>query len=262
MWMDILGSVTRRRPPYLSDIYREIEGRELGGIRSPFRLENVMGCSNSASIWVIREGGLNLLTCGALHQVMFGIARISELSCWKVQEAASGGLSTTALCQIAETIQTRYLSRTEQNVTSSTTHPSLLGNLCGLLPFASPSAGHLDYLGSGILLPQSSPLSPSTITEAYRLSALVYLQTVVSGPLPSSQEVRSVVSEAVDFLYRVPLTEMDRCLIFPFFVTACTSLRDQRIAIGRRLCGVNCAETVGNGRNVRVYFSFSVILEI
>ncbi len=50
MWMDILGSVTRREPPYLSDIYLEIEGREMEGIRCPFRLENVMGCSNSVSM--------------------------------------------------------------------------------------------------------------------------------------------------------------------------------------------------------------------
>ncbi len=189
---------------------------------------------------------------------MFGIARISELSSWKAQETASGDLSTTTLCQTTDAIRTRYLSRTGHNVTSSVPHPTLLGNLCGLLPFASQSAGHFDYVGSGILLPQSSPLSTMTITEAYRLSALVYLQTVVSGPLPSSQEVTAAVGEAVGFLhYRVPPTEMDRCLMFPFFVTACMSPKDQRIAIGRRLCGVHCAETVGNGRNVSAYHHFN-----
>jgi len=179
---------------------------------------------------------------------MFGIARISELSCWN----SRGDLNTATLHQTADRIRSRYLSRTGQNVASSVTHPTLLGDLYGLLPFA---AGRADYLGSGMPLaqssPQSSPLPTTTITEAYRLSALIYLQILVSGVGLSSQEMTAAVGEAVGFLhYRVPPTEMDRFLVFPLFVTACASTGDQRMVIGRRLCGVHSTGTIGNDRNV------------
>src|SRR6266446_923398 len=164
---------------------------------------------------------------------MFGIARISELQCSKLQQTSSGRIDNAVLSQIADAIQMQYFSQPTRSVPFTAICPSLLGNLYGLLPFASRS------MDNSYRLPilQESSLSTATITEAYRLGALVYLQTIVPGPPPFPKGAMEMASVAARFIHcHVPESQMDQCLRIPLFLTACMSTGDQRNVMGVRLC--------------------------
>jgi hypothetical protein len=123
---------------------------------------------------------------GCPDEVLLGIAEISTLSCWKIQELRKGSLSMRELIRRGDVIERHLRTQTETvlSVEADQTqlHPDLssagteLGNIQG-----SPT-GH-----ESVSLPMDD--TRRLVADIFRETAVLYLHTILSDPNPGESKL-------------------------------------------------------------------------
>ncbi|KAK4174551.1 fungal-specific transcription factor domain-containing protein [Triangularia setosa] len=158
---------------------------------------------------------------GLENWVVLAIGDISALDGYKKEMKRTSALSVTQLVSRASVIESRI-------------HAGLGGlgepevkNGCssnGCVPGDHPL---LHFTTQGVLSPQTMH-STSLHARIWARAALTYLQVVVSGWQPASQEIRNSVTETVNLmLYFLPAPDCLRALVWPFTVTGCLAAPEQ-----------------------------------
>ncbi|KAG6334492.1 hypothetical protein ID866_4603 [Astraeus odoratus] len=220
MWLDVMSTVTMRAVPKHLHFYRQLY-RGGGGFWA------VSGRSGVEDIDMRVES----LT-GCPDEIFLGIAEISSLECWKVQQIRSGTLSMRELIRRGEIIE-RHL-RAEYSLDADQTH----------LHPQSAIGGDASSTG----LPGSASLVDSTrklFVNIFREAAIVYLNTVLSGSNPGVPEIILCIDSIILCLRQLPVSFMDRALIFPMYLAGCLADdRAKREVFKSRLLGVQ--DSFGN----------------
>ncbi|KAJ8597306.1 hypothetical protein M405DRAFT_724673 [Rhizopogon salebrosus TDB-379] len=206
MWFDIMSTLTLQTTPKHLPFYRRLfrGGAGYWGLtqqdisdESSRRMDSLTGCPD---------------------EVLLGIAEISTLSCWKIQELRKGSLSMRELIRRGDVIERHLRTQTETvlSVEADQTqlHPDLssagaeLGNIQG-----SPT-GH-----AGVSLPMDD--TRRLVADIFRETAVLYLHTILSDPNPGVPEIKTSVDIVVQLLNQLPASNIDRCLIFPICLAGC-----------------------------------------
>ncbi|KUJ13543.1 uncharacterized protein LY89DRAFT_672750 [Mollisia scopiformis] len=144
---------------------------------------------------------------GCDNTVMILIAKIGALDEWKRDAQATGKLSMMELVTRASSIE-----------------KELMLALSGIPGGRPPSADFRSLYG---LSRATLSVYFDYVTEAYTLSALVYLHVVVSGPHAELQEIRNNVSQSVELFRRLPEPIIARALYWPILVTGSMALPEE-----------------------------------
>jgi hypothetical protein len=195
LWFDVLAAATRVEVPYFIDVYRAlfdpntafIEG---SSIPDELSMLPIMGCEN---------------------HIVWALAEISNLACWKDIQKRHGALSMPELVRRGEKIE-RHLHRSRQ--------------------------GSYDPDGT-----------PFLTSEVFRASARVYLHSVLSGDYPSCNEIADGVQDTIKCLQAVPKAQnrkVVRSVVFSICICGClTDVPWQREFFLQRLQEQQ-PESVGN----------------
>jgi len=233
MWMDIVSSITLMRPPKFLMLYRRLFGS--GG--------NFWAGQGHDASYELRMDNL----AGCPDDVVLGIAEVSALAHWKAQERQNGCLSLRELIRRGDAIEQQLRTHTEPEsfveVDQAPMHPSLPGT-------------NIDYTGAQSLSAMSSPQSVDTIqfpseemrrvvAGLFRETAILYLHTVLSDPIPGVPEITASVDTITKLFSRLPPSEVDRSLVFSLCLTGCmTDNRARRELVKGRLQAQD--ENLGN----------------
>lgn len=119
------------------------------GDESPLRMDSLTGCPD---------------------EVLFGIAEIATLLCWKMQELRKGSLSMRELIRRGDVIERHLRTKTE-------TMPSVEADQTPLHP-----TGH-----AGTSLPAGD--ARRIVADIFREASILYLHTVLSDPNPGASKL-------------------------------------------------------------------------
>jgi len=223
------------RPPKYLALYRRLFGNN-----NDFWASSSHGQDDS---YELRMDSLT----GCPDNVMLGIAEVSALAHWKVQEQQNGCLSMRELIRRGDAIEQQLRTHTEPEsfaeVDQAPMHPSLRGT-------------NIDYTHShlsALSLPQAVDTTIQFPSEEmrrvaaclFRETAILYLHTVLSDPIPGVPEITSSVDLIIKLFSRLPPSELDRSLVFPLCLTGCmTDNRARRDLLKGRLQAQD--ENLGN----------------
>lgn len=205
MWFDVLAAATRVEVPYFLDIYRSLFNPNAAYI-------------DHAPSSVPPE--LDMLpVMGAENHVVWALAEISNLACWKDLQKRKGALSIPELVRRGQAIES-YLK-----------------------PPAVPRQTYSDMDENRMLT-----------SEVFRASARVYLHSVLSGDYPSCNEIIDGVEDTIRCLQRVPPRgnrTVIRSVVFGICICGClTDIPWQREFLLERL-EAQRKESVGNCAEVK-----------
>ena len=179
MWFDVLGAATRVEVPYFLEIFNALfkpDSAYFDNLVVDERLSmlDIMGCEN---------------------HIVWALAAISHLACWKNQQNATGHLSMPALVKQGESIE-RYL-----------------------MPPTSIPETHTKLEQTRLVT-----------SQVFRASARVYLHSVVSGAHPSCTEIKDGVADTISWLERVPAND-NRAVVrsVVFSICLCSCLTDDPV---------------------------------
>lgn len=202
MWFDVLASATRVDVPYFLDVYRSLfnpEGAYIEGstdVPEQLSMLPIMGCEN---------------------HIVWALAEISNLACWKELQRRNGALSMPELVRRGAAIERHIMPR-------KSSHTRFYGR---------------DELNENRLL----------TSEVFRASARVYLHSVLSGDYPSCKEIAEGVTDTIECLQRVPASgsrSVVRSVVFSICICGClTDIDWQRQFLLQRLDSQGL-ESVGN----------------
>lgn len=207
MWFDVLASATRVEAPRFIEVFRElfdpsqahITGASIDNVPDQLSMLPIMGCAN---------------------HIVWALAEISNLACWKEYQIANGALSTFELVKRGMHIE-------------------------GFLK--APGTDHLFEM---------DPLQEARLltSEVFRASARVYLHSVISGDHPQCKEIREAVADTIECLRRVPTSDtrsVVRSVVFSICICGClTDDPAQRQFLLEKLDSQQ-AESVGNCAEVK-----------
>jgi hypothetical protein len=176
LWFDVLAAATRVEVPYFLEVYRALfdpnsasiasmEGASSSSIPDELSMLSIMGCEN---------------------HIVWALAEISNLACWKDIQKRNGALSMPELVRRGEKIE-RHLNR--------------------------PSQG-----------PHDSDVARILTSEVFRASARVYLHSVLSGDYPSCNEIAEGVQDTIRCLEKVPKDrnrKVVRSVVFSICICGC-----------------------------------------
>lgn len=197
LWFDVLAAATRVEVPYFLEVYRKLFDPSTAYIDSAsssvpeeLSMMSVMGCENT---------------------IVWALAEISNLACWKDLQKHNGALSMPELVKRGERIE-RHL-----------THP--------------------------VREPNDPDVARTLTSEIFRASARVYLHSVLSGDYPSCNEIADGVRDTIRCLQQVPKDrnrKVVRSVVFSICICGClTDDAWERDFFLRRLQEQQ-KETVGN----------------
>lgn len=197
LWFDVLAAATRVEVPYFLEVYRTLFDPSSAyiecassSIPDELSMLPVMGCENS---------------------IVWALAEISNLACWKEAQKREGALSMPELVRRGERIERHLI------------HP--------------------------VRGPHDPDVARTLTSEVFRASARVYLHSVLSGDSPSCKEISDGVQDTIRCLERVPKDrnrKVVRSVVFSICICGClTDDQWQRDFFLRRLQEQQ-QETVGN----------------
>jgi len=109
---------------------------------------------------------------GCPDEVLFGIAEISSLECWKAQEMRNGTLSMRELIRRGDVLERHLRADYARDTDQTTLHPeSAMGD--------PNTAGHSGAMSQG-------DVTRKLVAGIFREAAIVYLHTVLSGSHPGA----------------------------------------------------------------------------
>lgn len=216
MWFDVLASATRVEIPYFYDLYHNLFSPETARIEDPstdlpeqLSMLSVMGCEN---------------------HIVWALAEISNLACWKEAQKRHGALSMVDLV--------RRGSHIEQFLMPGKDTASRVAN------YFDPDEKHENRI---------------LTSEVFRASARVYLHSVLSGDYPSCREIADGVQDTIRCLERVPergSRSVVRSVVFSICICGClTDIPWQREFLLERLDAQGTRESVGNCIEVKKLMS-------
>ena len=167
---------------------------------------------------------------GCENWVLALIFRISELRNWKKESASNNILSITDLAKRSAEIE-GCLQEKLTNISVDYTAQE------GSFPRTTPP-----FMTSGRI----------TITRIFALSALTYLNVIVSGPIPELPEITESVTKTVAEFAGLGDARLLRSLIWPFCVTGCLASEEQR-SVFRTLILAPDVDTITKGRCMGVF---------
>lgn len=189
---------------------------------------------------------------GCPDEAMLAMAETAALAHWKTSELQNGTLSVRELVRRGDQIEQALKSRPESCADLDHNSPEPL-------PSMSPSLGETGLpIASGLPMAVSSPLiggqdstSPTddmrrTVAMTYRETAIMYLNTVISGAHPGVPEIASSVATLSDLLQRLPVTDFDRAIILPLSLTGCLAEDPLMRELIKQRCMFHHDDYVGN----------------
>lgn len=243
-WLDVFSSLTLQRPPRFLGLCRRLFSEQGGYWAGPLpadlekglRMESLTGCPDEA---------------------LLGIAEVSALAHWKAAEQRKGSLSVRDLIRRGDDIEHRLRQA----------------------HFDLPSYHEVDPLHPNLSSTESTanaPVFPSDevrclVAKIFQESVVLYLHTVLSGPVPGSyrvlfqfpkliecvvrsvgvEEISSSAEKIVKLLSQLSVSEVDRALVFPICLVGCmTDNSTWRDFLKSRL--QNLDESIGNLMRTRL----------
>ncbi|KAG2076485.1 hypothetical protein BDR04DRAFT_1125605 [Suillus decipiens] len=206
IWCDIMSTLTLKTTPKHLSFYRRLFRGGSGywgltqqgiGDESPLRMDSLTGCPD---------------------EVLFGIAEIATLLCWKMQELRKGSLSMRELIRRGDVIERHLRTKTETmpSVEADQTplHPELSSTVAEHGNIQNSPTGH-----AGTSLPAGD--ARRIVADIFREASILYLHTVLSDPNPGVPEIVNSIDIIVQLLNRLPVSNIDRCLVFPICLAGC-----------------------------------------
>ncbi|KAK4647844.1 uncharacterized protein QC761_104940 [Podospora bellae-mahoneyi] len=176
---------------------------------------------------------------GLENWAVVAVGQVAALNGYKKERKRMGALSVTELVERARVIQRR-----------------IRDGLAGLgepeVKHACPSSGPvpkdhplLHFTAQGMISPQSMH-STAVHTRIWAQATLTYLQVVISGWQPASQEIHHSVTETLNLmLYCVPAPACLRVLVWPFTVTGCLAAPEQEQIFRDMVAAMGCLRNFG-----------------
>ncbi|KAG2347823.1 hypothetical protein BDR05DRAFT_875401 [Suillus weaverae] len=206
MWCDIMSTLTLKTTPKHLSFYRRLFRGGSGywgltqqgiGDESALRMDSLTGCPD---------------------EVLLGIAEIATLSCWKMQELRKESLSTRELIRRGDVIERHLRTQTETALLAEADQTPLHPEL------SSTAAEHDNVQNSptgyaGTSLPADD--TRRIVADIFREATILYLHTVLSDPNPGVPEIVNSIDVIVQLLNRLPVSNIDRCLVFPICLAGC-----------------------------------------
>lgn len=206
IWCDIMSTLALKTTPKHLTFYRRLFRRESGywgltqqgiGDESALRMDSLTGCPD---------------------EVLLGIAEIATLSCWKTQELRKGSLSMRELIRRGDVIDRHLRTQTETVLSAegdqTPLHPELSSMVAEHGNVQNSPPGH-----AGTSLPADD--TRRIVADIFREAAILYLHTVLSDPNPGVPEIVNSIDVIVQLLNRLPVSNIDRCLVFPICLAGC-----------------------------------------
>jgi hypothetical protein len=211
--MDIMASLTLRRPPRHLSLYKRLLAGNNGFWQGPhdnnfdLRLESLSGCPDEA---------------------LLAIAEVSSLAYWKYEEKMKGSLSVRALIRRGDSIEQQLRRHTDPQAGFLDIHrhplqpPKLLP-----IPITPVSTESSSAQGENVLGCQTPTGSLSddelrqVVADIFREAAALYLHTVLSDWHPAVPEIRSCVDAISNLVGQLSVSELDRSLVFPICLAGC-----------------------------------------
>ncbi|KAG1750872.1 fungal-specific transcription factor domain-containing protein [Suillus lakei] len=198
MWCDIMSTLTLQTTPKHLSFYRRLFRGGSGywsltqqgiGDESTLRMDSLTGCPD---------------------EVLLGIAEIATLSCWKMQELQ--------LIRRGDVIERHLRTQTETVLSAEADqtplHPELSSMAAEHGNVRKSPTGH-----AGTSLPADD--TRRIVADVFREAAILYLHTVLSDPNPGVPEIIKSIDVIVQLLNRLPVSNIDRCLVFPICLAGC-----------------------------------------
>ncbi|KAK0741601.1 fungal-specific transcription factor domain-containing protein [Apiosordaria backusii] len=158
---------------------------------------------------------------GLENWVVVAIGEIAALDAYKKEMKRTSALSVTQLVARAAVIENRIRAGLGSLGEPEVKHGC---SSTGCVPADHPL---LHFTTQGMLSPQTMH-STALHARIWAQAALTYLQVVVSGWQPASQEIRHSVTETMNLmLYCLPAPDCLRALVWPFTVTGCLAAPEQ-----------------------------------
>lgn len=183
---DIIASTVLQEPPKLYDFHADFL---IGKDNKPLiDLEAGVGCQN----WVLLQ-----------------IGEISVLDAWREQCHLSGNLDMMQLVQRATPIQNALTSR--------------LSQLAPPIGVATERKDLLELMNTDMTSSShGADRRSSTITRIWALSALIYLDVVVSGWQPANTTTHAHVNDIIELIsHHLSTTALVRTIVWPICVAGC-----------------------------------------
>ncbi|KAG2336984.1 hypothetical protein BDR05DRAFT_78235 [Suillus weaverae] len=205
MWCDIMSTLTLQTTPKHLSFYRRLFRAVAGnwdlaqqgiGNESTLRMDNFTGCP---------------------YEILLGIAEISTLSCWKMQELRKESLSSRELIRRGDVIERHLRTQTEMVPSVEADQP--------LHPDLSSIGADSPTEHAGASTPADD--TRRIVAQVFLEAAILYLHTVLNDSNPGVPEIMDSVVAMVQLLNRLPASNIDRCLVFPICLAGC--LTDDRI---------------------------------
>jgi hypothetical protein len=221
-WCDIMSTLTLKTTPKHLTFYRRLFSKGSGywsltqqgiGDESNLRMDSLTGCPD---------------------EVLLGIAEIATLSCWKTQELRKGSLSMRELIRRGDVIERHLRTQTETVISAEGDRTPLNPELTSI--FAEHSNVQNSPTGhAGTPLPADD--TRRIVADIFREATILYLHTVLSDPNPGASklirdcamlmtvtgvpEIVNSIDVIVQLLNRLPVSNIDRCLVFPICLAGC-----------------------------------------
>jgi hypothetical protein len=206
IWCDIMSTLTLKTTPKHLTFYRRLFSKGSGywsltqqgiGDESNLRMDSLTGCPD---------------------EVLLGIAEIATLSCWKTQELRKGSLSMRELIRRGDVIERHLRTQTETVISAEGDRTPLNPELTSI--FAEHSNVQNSPTGhAGTPLPADD--TRRIVADIFREATILYLHTVLSDPNPGVPEIVNSIDVIVQLLNRLPVSNIDRCLVFPICLAGC-----------------------------------------
>jgi hypothetical protein len=221
-WCYIMSTLTLKTTPKHLTFYRRLFSKGSGywsltqqgiGDESNLRMDSLTGCPD---------------------EVLLGIAEIATLSCWKTQELRKGSLSMRELIRRGDVIERHLRTQTETVISAEGDRTPLNPELTSI--FAEHSNVQNSPTGhAGTPLPADD--TRRIVADIFREATILYLHTVLSDPNPGASklirdcamlmtitgvpEIVNSIDVIVQLLNRLPVSNIDRCLVFPICLAGC-----------------------------------------
>ncbi|KAK0667309.1 fungal-specific transcription factor domain-containing protein [Cercophora samala] len=176
---------------------------------------------------------------GLENWAVVAIGEVAALYGYKKEMKRMGALSMTELVSRATVIESRIRAGLVGLGEPEVKHdcPS-----SGRVPKDHPM---LHFTAHGMLSAQSMH-STAVHTRIWAQAALTYLQVVVSGWQPASQEIHNSVTETLNLmLYCLPVSACLRALVWPLTVTGCLAAPEQEQIFRNMVGAVGCLKNFG-----------------
>ncbi|KAI0067250.1 hypothetical protein BV25DRAFT_1987693 [Artomyces pyxidatus] len=223
MCMDIFMAVTLQQPPRLLALYRRLL---IGG--TLYKPETSAGGSGSP------EQPYELyvpLLVGCTEPVLLAFAEIAALAHWKAREQRNGTLSARELIMRGTAIERSLRQNADSNAFQGIQDVS--------------SSGGTGAFGSQM----SEEMTRRLVAAIFQETAVLYLNTVLSGSNPGVPEISSSTNTIAHLLGELPVSSADCGLVLPLTMAGCLAdAPATRDALKKRLLGLS--EASANVRQI------------